>query len=101
MMKYMVVTVVTGIEAHPVSAVRFADIGQLALWIDFADTAPSMCEIHIALLIHDDAGAGMSRSIESRQGELRGERQKEGKYFHKADLTWLRSGMCQRIVNAA
>lgn len=75
------------------SAACVANVRQLALRIDFPDTAPDVSEMHIALLIHDDAGAGMSRRRESRQGELRRNNQNGKKVsFHTASLTWHEAG---------
>lgn len=39
---------------------RLANVGQLALRIDFSDTASNVREVDIALFVNNDAGAGMS-----------------------------------------
>ena len=58
------------------------DVGQLALRIDFAETAPAV-EIDVALFIDDDAGARMSQYRQRRRAKLRCKCESEQKMsFH-------------------
>src|SRR5207248_1391752 len=49
-----------GVQTHPVSATRLVNVGQLAVWINFPNAASAVDEINNALLVHNNAGSGMS-----------------------------------------
>ena len=74
------------------------NVREFALRVDPADSSASVSEIHIALLIHDNAGAWMSERHNHSQTYLPRNCQNERKDLHQVILTSGEWGIYQRIV---